>query len=352
MKHKLALISVATLGMFAAACSDSSAPSSSAGTPASLATAFSSLPLRFSLVSSSFADSGTNDTTLWRPGDRGDDRFEGPRGPGGRGPRGDERGRGFDMGRGNGGMPGEGGMMGGGPRGPFGGLGFDLGFGRGLHGARLPSNCVFDATSGRVNCPPDTEHGVTVTRSAAYADAAGTVQSAFDPATTNSINLRVDVNGTIIRRDGDTSVVQHASDRTVTGLAPGSTERTVNGTSTGQESTSGTDSTGSFIALRMVGDTITGVVIPVPPADTAADEDDDAAGDHRRGEHGPPPFPTAGTIVRSMTVTVTRGATTVTTSSRREVVTYNGDGTATVVITHDGTTKTCTLTRGQRPVCS
>ena len=348
MNQRIALCTVAALGLVALACSDSLSPSSSGGvTPPSLSTAFNTLPLRFSLVPSSFSADAGSDTTLWRPGNGEAPGFDrdgrGRGGPFGGGP-------GFDNGLGNGGMPGEGGMMCGGLGGPFGGDGFDLGFGRGLHGARLPGNCVFDATSGRVNCPPDTnERGVVVTRSAAYTDTAGNAESHFD-SLTNTINLRVDVAGTIVRRDGDTSTIQHSSDRTVAGLAKGSTQRTVNGTTSGQESTQGTDSTGSFIAVRMIGDTITGVVIPVPPADTTADRDDDDMGigrgdDESHFEHGPPPFPTAGTIIRSMTASVTRGSAAPTISSRREVVTYNGDGTATVTITKDGTTQTCTITR-------
>ena len=52
--------------------------------------------------------------------------------------------------------------------------------------------------------------------------------------------------------------------------------------------------------------------------------------------------PASGSVVRVMSVTVTRGGSS-TSSSRREVVTYNGTDTATVVITKDGTTSTCKL---------
>ncbi len=71
------------------------------------------------------------------------------------------------------------------------------------------------------------------------------------------------MSGTRVRRDNDTSVVEHHSDRTVTGLAPGSTQRTVNGTSAGTENITGSNTTGAFTALRTIGDTITGVIIPV-----------------------------------------------------------------------------------------
>jgi hypothetical protein len=63
-------------------------------------------------------------------------------------------------------------------------------------------------------------------------------------------------------------------------------------------------------------------------------------------------YPTAGTVIRSMLATLTRGAA-VTTSSRREVLTYNGTATATLVITENGATRNCmvSLPRG-RPACS
>jgi hypothetical protein len=74
--------------------------------------------------------------------------------------------------------------------------------------------------------------------------------------------------------------------------------------------------------MRLAGDTITGLVIPI--------------------QDGRPTFPTAGTIVRSMQATVTLDGQTPSTSSRREVITYDGSATAQVVITHDGVTKNCT----------
>jgi hypothetical protein len=83
---------------------------------------------------------------------------------------------------------------------------------------------------------------------------------------------------------------------------------------------------GAFTAQRSAGDTITGVVIPVGSAATSH-----------------PPYPTAGTIIRSMKVTVTLSGQSPATSTRREVVTYDGSATAKVVITEDGTTQNCTL---------
>ncbi|MDF1504940.1 hypothetical protein [Roseisolibacter sp. H3M3-2] len=246
-----------------------------------------------------------------------------------------------------------------GHEGPFGGV-----FARGIGCA----GAAFDAASGRVACPAETRNGLTINRSAQYLSAAGAVQQAFDTLTTNSVNTRSTVAGTVSyardssnARDGRghgpglggrgpgarllgdtatiltaTTTVQSSSERTVAGLAQGSTQRTVNGASRGVESTTGTSSRGAFTASRTVGDTTRGVVVPVR-----------AASDTART------YPTAGTVVRAMTATLTFAGQAATTVARREVVTYDGTATAKVVITENGTTRNCTraLPRG-RLVCS
>src|SRR5688500_16948751 len=125
-------------------------------------------------------------------------------------------------------------LMGGGLGPDFiGAIGFGHGRGRGPFGSfRLSDDCTFSATTGRVTCPDTERHGLTVSVSFAFKDAAGTAQAKFDTVTTNSVNVQTSVEGTKTRRDGGiTSVLAHTSDRTVTGLAAGSTQRTVNGTS-------------------------------------------------------------------------------------------------------------------------
>jgi hypothetical protein len=213
------------------------------------------------------------------------------------------------------------------------GDGFGPGFGHGhLGDPNLEGSCAFDAASGRVVCAAVTHDGLTINRSSAYTTAAGAVQQAFDSVTTNTINVRVSVSGTATRRNGVTSTVSHASDRTVSGLARGSTQRTVNGTSAGQETTSGSDSTGAYTAVRTLGDTTRNVVVPAGT--------------------GTPTYPTAGTVTRSMRVTLTYSGGSTKSGSRREVLTYDGTATARLVITQDGTTKTCSvpLPHG-RPTC-
>ena len=135
-------------------------------------------------------------------------------------------------------------------------------------------------------------------------------------------------------RDSAVSTIHNTSSRSVAGLSSAATQRTVNGVARGEESTSGkTDSGVVFTATRLVGDTTSGLIIPVVS--------------------GKPTYPTAGKVVRQMKATITLAGGTPTTKERREVITYDGSATATLVITTDGTTKTCKvpLPRGQ-PSCS
>lgn len=225
-------------------------------------------------------------------------------------------------------------MLGGGLGPDFaGGIGFGRGHDRGPFGfGGLSGDCTFSSATGRVSCAAVTDRGLTIVKSASYKKADGTVQSAPD-STTNTINLQIQVTGTVTRRDSAVSKVNNSSDRTVSGLAVGSTQRTVNGTSKGEETTTGTNEDGAFTAVRLVGDTTTGLVIPIVS--------------------GKPTYPTAGTVIRSMKATVTIAGGSPTTKSRREVITYDGSATAKISITQDGVTKNCSLPlpRG-RPTCS
>lgn len=220
------------------------------------------------------------------------------------------------------------GLLMGGGLGPdfIGAIGFGRGKGRGPFGAfKLPDRCTFDAASGRVTCPETTRHGLTVNVSYAFKDTAGNAQPKFDTVTTNSVNVRTSVQGTKTRKDGRvTSTVSHASDRTIAGLAKGSNRRTVNGTSSAQETVNGTRDSVKFTAVRVAGDTTNNVVIPIVD--------------------GKPTIPSSGTIIRSMTATITPEGGTAKTRSRREVVAFDGTNVIKVTITQNGVTKNCTVT--------
>lgn len=275
------------------------------------------------------------------------------------------RDEGFAMAGGHGARFDHTGMMGGGLDGAFvGDPAAGRGFGaHGPFGGGIGCRGTFNAATGRVECPPVVMRGLTVTRSAQYLTAAGAVQQAWDSATTSSVDVRASVTGTVtftadsLRADsaqhhgrpgrhggpafgrllGDTAriltattVVTSQSQRTTTGLAAGSTQRTISGTSSGRESTTGTSTRGAFTATRTQGDTTRSLVVPTPTAGN------------------PRPHPTGGSVTRAMSVSLTVAGAAPVSVTRREVVTYDGSATATVVITVNGTTRNCTrpLPRG------
>ena len=211
-------------------------------------------------------------------------------------------------------------------------------------GGSLPFNpsgrsgsCTYSAATGETSCD-STVNGLRYTSTLAYRTAAGAAQQAFDSTTTHSAATRVTVKGTITVRDtingtaGRTTAVDVSSERTVTGLSKTSTQRTVNGTSAGTETTTGTSDRGPYTATRVQGDTTRALLIPV--------------------QRGAPSYPVGGTVIREMRVTLTYQGKQPATSTRREVVTYDGSSTARLEVTQDGKTKACTVALPYgRPVC-
>jgi hypothetical protein len=349
MKHSVSRLSVAGLATLAVvACSDATGSTNSSLAASALAAALGSVPVGYGDLTSSFIGAAAADAPL----------------------------AGFWLGGGREASFDRGGLMGGGMRDEFlGGIGFEGGRGghRGPFGGPFAGGLgcagTFDAATSRVVCADVVRNGITVKRSAQYKDAQGNVQQAFDTLTTNSVSTQSSTSGTLTfdraadsasnrgpgggfggehhwgrgrgpegKLLGDTSTVLTASTtisssstRTVTGLAQGSTQRTVSGASAGTESTTGTSSRGSFTATRTVGDTTTGLVIPVRTSTTER------------------PYPTAGTTIRSISASLQYANENAVTLTRREVVTYDGSATAQVTITENGTTKSCTkpLPRGR-----
>lgn len=300
MSRSATTLLAAALMLGVAACQDSGP--TTASSELLLADGFETVPLGFEEIHHTFGSASDSGTTEWRPGVHPDRRH-----------------RHRD------------GLMCGGLWGLF-GPGFDFGLRAGWFRGVLHGHCAFDPTVNRVVCDTVTRSGLTITASAAFYDAAGVVQSGFEEESTDKINVQLGVTGTIARRDGHSSRVAHASDRTVSGLAPGSTERTIDGTATGLETTTGSDETGAFVAVRSLGDTLQGVVVPA--------------------EWGRGVYPIAGTVIRAMEVTVTHEGQSPVGRSRREVLTFDGSNVATLVITQNGVTKTCSvpLPHG-RPSC-
>lgn len=316
------LIAIAGLGLAVAACADLT---SDASNTLALSAAMQTVPAGFSANTNSFDASG-DDGLPFFPGSmnavEGLHNGGGNSGPGGEHPNGGDGGDHHDgFGGGLRGL-----LMGGGLGPDFIGA-FDFGRGRG-HGPfrsfTLPSTCTFDSGNGVVTCPDHTERGFTVKSAYAFKSDAGVAQATFDTLTTNSVNVKIDVRGTKIRSDGSVkAIVQHSSDRTVEGLAPGKTERKVNGTAKAHEEVNGTRDDVRFAAVRDANDTTTNLVVPI------AD--------------GHPTIPRSGKVIRNMTVTITPEGGTATTRSRREEITFDGTNVISVKITQDATTKNCTI---------
>jgi hypothetical protein len=315
MHSRLRFVMIAAGVTAAAACGEMTGNKSAPTASATLSAAFVTVPTGFMSTENSFDSSAA------------------PIGDGGWFPGAPEGG----MGRGPGG-PGPGGglgpMIGGGLGGDFlGGLGLGHDFGHGQFGDDHldGSNCAFVAATGRVTCAAQNHDGITIVQSVAFTNAAGTAQSAPD-STTNTINTQISVTGSQTRHDSSTTTLSSSSSRTVSGLAKGSTQHTENGTALGTETTNGTDKTGAFVAVRTASDTTSGIIVPV--SDTGRT------------------YPIAGTIIRNMSASLTYTGQAAQTSTHREVVTYNGSATANLVITQDGTTRTCTLPLPfGRPTC-
>jgi hypothetical protein len=321
------LLAIAAAGLAAAACTDLN---SSAENTLALSAAFQTVPAGFSANSNSFDASGDAGVPFFPDALNPAIGFN--RGPtaGGEGqkPHGDRH-----DGFGEGGLRGL--LMGGGLGPDFiGAIAFGKGRGRGPFGIfGLPASCTYDSGSGRVSCPDRTDNGLTISASFAFKDEAGASQPKFDTLTTNSVNAKIDVSGTRTRKEGTTvSVVKHSSDRTVEGLAPGKTERKMNGIASAHEDISGTKDDVKFTAVRDVNDTTTNLVVPIVD--------------------GRPTIATSGTVIRNMVVSITPEGGTATTKSRREEITFDGTNVVSVKITVDGTTKSCTITLpGKRLVC-
>ena len=314
-------LAVTTSLLAVAACSTNDS-SLTAADPIIAASAFNTVPAGVNEVSSSFAPGDGGMPSAWAP-ERG---FGGPMGMAFGG---------FGGGDGGAGGPGLGGLMGGGLDGAFvGGDSRGRGSERGPFAGGIDASCVFAASTGDVTCGPTTKNGLTVLRVSTFKSAGGAAQSKPD-SSTDYDRTRITVSGTLTQRSNVSATVASSSDRTTTGLAFNSTKRTTNGKSSGTENASGTNRDGKkFTSARTSGDTTVNLVIPKSASSTT------------------PSYPTAGVVTRSMKVVMTVEGSAASTSTRREVVTYDGSATAKITITQDGTTKSCTmaLPRG-RPVC-
>jgi len=317
VRNSLRIVAVAGL-VGATACMNDQLNGPSADAFAIMGTAFNTAPVGADLSATSYASTG--DGMPW----------EGP----GRGHGGMMRGMGPIMGgREMMGGPGMGGLMGGGLEGNFAGeKAQGRGASRGPFGiVRIDDTCTFATPT--LTCTA-TRAGLTVSTLYTITGTDGKPQSKIDDATTSSVTTVTTVKGTMTRgRDGEvTATVDNRSSRTVTGMAPTSANRTVNGTSTSKEVSNGTNREGAkFSSTREASDETKNLVIP---NGTEAQS-----------------FPKSGSVSRTMKVTVTIDGTT-TTKTRSETITYDGSATAKLVINDNGNTKNCTMALPRsKPVC-
>ena len=148
-------------------------------------------------------------------------------------------------------------------------------------------------------------------RTVSFFDVAGNLQDAYDPLTTASIRMLIEMSGAV-ERDGWTATIVRSRDVTVSGLVGEETERTWNGTSSTEVTRSQhSDENGTrTYDISAVG-TIADVVRGVPRAEN--------------------PWPLSGTITRSITV-VTNGPDGEVTRERTVVVTFNGSQFVTLTV--------------------
>ena len=164
--YRLALSITPLVG--AVACADLTNPSQTPLTTAALTGTFSTVPVGYGDLTSSFV--GTPAASVPSAG--------------------------FWLGGGRTGGLDRGSLMGGGLQGAFVGEGSAYGHGRaGPFGGGLDCTPTFNSTTGRVVCEAVTQNGLTITRSAQYRDATGAVQQTFDGEATNSVNIQTAVTG-------------------------------------------------------------------------------------------------------------------------------------------------------------
>ncbi len=169
-------------------------------------------------------------------------------------------------------------------------------------GSQAPSGVSID-----VAAPPR-----NFSRTVSFFDAEGVLQDAYNPLTTASMHMLIEMSGAV-ERDGWTATIARSRDVTVLGLAGEETQRTWNGTSsTAVTRSQHTDDNGTRTYDMSGVGTIEDVVRGVP-----------------RDEN---PWPLSGTITRSITVVITNGPDGDVTREHTVVVTFNGTQFATLTV--------------------
>jgi hypothetical protein len=196
-----------------------------------------------------------------------------------------------------------------------------------LAGYTPASGCTLNTSTGRFDCPPVTNNGLTLTRSFAFYNAAGVLVSKFNDTTTASINVTTTETGVRPTATG-ADTISGTRNMTVSGLAGHNTTRTWNGT--GSRTVGGyyTDSAASRTYDNSETTMFTNIVVALPRTSN--------------------PYPTSGSITRQVNCvgTVTKGTKSRTlTTARTITVTFNG--TEFVPMTVGSTSYTLDLATGK-----
>lgn len=168
------------------------------------------------------------------------------------------------------------------------------------------------------------------TREVTFYDQAGGVQTAYDPTTTASVHVLLDLAGDVVRGPWS-AAIERSRDLTVTGLEGEEAVRTFNGTGTEVVSRSRTAEDGAETTHDMSGSfTWNDVVVPVPGSET--------------------PWPVSGSIHRVMTISVVNGLQGDFTRTVDVTVTFDGDQTATALIDGESVEIDLAAARGRYPI--
>ena len=187
--------------------------------------------------------------------------------------------------------------------------------------APTPASCSYEVTSQRFYCPTVTASGVTFSRWFTLLDAAGTVQSQFDAATTDAVHTNTSLMGDFTA-NGSKVTVAGNEDLTLSGLLGG--VHKLAGTSL--ITVTGTDAGIGAPYILTVSTTVNDLVLP----DSRADK-----------------WPKSG----SVTIDATHALAGTTTTSHLSA-TFNGTSKVAVSLTSGGITVTCTVDlASQNPGC-
>jgi hypothetical protein len=175
--------------------------------------------------------------------------------------------------------------------------------------------------TGRWNCAPIVEKGITTVRSYAFYDAAGQPMYALDNLKTASVNYQFSMNGAVSRDSTFSGVLHRTRNVTVSGLLGAETTRRWDGFGVSADTNTHKDAISTRRYAGKSADSVKAVVYPQPRT--------------------PGSYPLSGSTIRvvSYTVTSTGRGTETRSVDRRVVTTYNGTALARI----QSGSVTCTL---------